>query len=152
MHARIQDGQVVEYPIINLYQRLPEVSLPFDLTDDDALPQGFVYVRSIPAPEFDPMTHRLQATAPVQVDGLWQAGYIAVPLNAQELEEAAAARVAELRVTRNQLLAESDWTQVLDAPVDRQAWAAYRQALRAISTQQGFPFNVEWPVAPVAKK
>jgi len=34
------------------------------------------------------------------------------------------------RFHRNRLLAESDWTQLEDAPVDRQAWAAYRQALR----------------------
>jgi len=35
-----------------------------------------------------------------------------------------------LRHRRNALLAESDWTQVLDAPIDREAWAQYRQALR----------------------
>lgn len=37
---------------------------------------------------------------------------------------------SRLRHKRNELLAESDWTQVLDAPIDRQAWAQYRQALR----------------------
>ncbi|MGA0926980.1 MAG: phage tail assembly chaperone [Burkholderiaceae bacterium] len=35
-----------------------------------------------------------------------------------------------MRATRNQLLAASDWTQVADAPVDRAAWATYRQQLR----------------------
>ena len=35
-----------------------------------------------------------------------------------------------MRAARNDLLAQSDWTQVADAPVDRQAWATYRQALR----------------------
>ena len=34
------------------------------------------------------------------------------------------------RLHRDRLLAESDWTQLPDAPVDRQAWADYRQALR----------------------
>jgi len=37
---------------------------------------------------------------------------------------------ARMRYQRDRLLAESDWTQVADAPVDRQAWADYRQALR----------------------
>ena len=37
---------------------------------------------------------------------------------------------ANMRATRNQLLAASDWTQVADAPVDREAWATYRQQLR----------------------
>ena len=38
--------------------------------------------------------------------------------------------VARMRRHRDRLLAESDWTQLEDAPVDRQAWADYRQALR----------------------
>ena len=37
-----------------------------------------------------------------------------------------------MRLERNRLLAASDWTQVADAPVDRAAWATYRQALRDI--------------------
>ena len=35
-----------------------------------------------------------------------------------------------MRNHRNRLLAQSDWTQVADVPVDREAWATYRQALR----------------------
>lgn len=38
--------------------------------------------------------------------------------------------VARMRIIRDRLLAESDWTQLPDAPVDRDAWATYRQALR----------------------
>lgn len=35
-----------------------------------------------------------------------------------------------LRSARNKLLAESDWTQVADSPVDKNAWSEYRQELR----------------------
>ena len=52
------------------------------------------------------------------------------------------------RIKRNQLLMESDWTQVADAPVDAQAWATYRQALRDVPQQVGFPDNITWPAAP----
>ena len=38
--------------------------------------------------------------------------------------------MARMRHQRDQLLAASDWTQVADAPVDREAWATYRQQLR----------------------
>lgn len=38
--------------------------------------------------------------------------------------------VERMRLHRDRLLAESDWTQLSDAPVDRNAWATYRQALR----------------------
>lgn len=53
-----------------------------------------------------------------------------------------------VRAKRNALLSESDWTQLADAPVDRAAWASYRQALRDIPSQAGFPLDVVWPEKP----
>jgi hypothetical protein len=35
-----------------------------------------------------------------------------------------------IRNWRNSQLKASDWTQVLDAPIDKDAWAEYRQQLR----------------------
>jgi hypothetical protein len=60
-------------------------------------------------------------------------------------------RADEVRAERNQKLAESDWTQLPDAKttVNTEAWALYRQQLRNITEQPGFPWNVEWPVRPV---
>ena len=55
---------------------------------------------------------------------------------------------ANARKRRNKLLSASDWTQVADAPVDKAAWATYRQALRDISAQAGFPATVVWPTQP----
>ena len=56
---------------------------------------------------------------------------------------------ANARKRRNKLLSASDWTQVADAPVDKAAWATYRQELRDISAQAGFPWTIEWPTQPV---
>lgn len=55
----------------------------------------------------------------------------------------------QVRFSRNALLSATDWTQVADAPVDQAAWATYRQALRDITSQAGFPHEVVWPVKPV---
>lgn len=49
---------------------------------------------------------------------------------------------------RNRRLFSSDWTQVPDAPVDQAAWQVYRQALRDITLQEGFPTNIIWPQPP----
>ena len=46
------------------------------------------------------------------------------------------------------MLSDSDWTQVADAPVDKAAWATYRQALRDITEQDGFPVSASFPTAP----
>ena len=63
----------------------------------------------------------------------------------------------EVRARRDQLLAESDW--VVTKEVEKNArdglgiqipvvWLDYRQALRDIPQQAGFPDNVTWPTAP----
>ena len=59
----------------------------------------------------------------------------------------------QARAHRNQLLAESDWTQLPDARAAMGAakaaeWDAYRQALRDVPEQAGFPANIVWPVKP----
>jgi len=55
---------------------------------------------------------------------------------------------AQARSQRDALLSQSDWTQVPDAPVDQAAWAEYRQALRDVPQQAGFPDDVTWPTKP----
>lgn len=50
---------------------------------------------------------------------------------------------------RNQLLAASDWTQLPDVPLEtKEAWATYRQALRDITDQPGYPLDIAWPTPP----
>ena len=50
---------------------------------------------------------------------------------------------------RAQLLQSSDWTQLPDVPLaTKEAWAVYRQALRDITLQAGYPLAIDWPLAP----
>jgi hypothetical protein len=52
-----------------------------------------------------------------------------------------------VRSQRNALLAETDWMALSDNTLTPE-WAAYRQALRDITEQAGFPENVTWPTQP----
>jgi hypothetical protein len=55
------------------------------------------------------------------------------------------------KVTRKELLVQSDWTQIANNPLtleQQQQWATYRQALRDITAQSGYPFNIIWPTPP----
>lgn len=57
----------------------------------------------------------------------------------------------QARSKRDKLLDETDWTQTLDAPIStesRVAFRVYRQALRDITEQLGFPDVIDWPVKP----
>lgn len=70
-----------------------------------------------------------------------------------EMDDAAkaakdAAQATAVRADRDRRLADSDWTQVADAPVDQAAWATYRQGLRDVPAQAGFPWDITWPVKP----
>jgi len=56
-----------------------------------------------------------------------------------------------IRAQRNQLLTQSDWTQLADAPLTQEqktAWSAYRQALRDVPASFSTPEEVVWPAIP----
>lgn len=77
------------------------------------------------------------------IDHVWQDG-------AWALDEAKqTARLSyQARLQRDAALTVCDWTQLPDAPVDQSAWRAYRQALRDLPSQPGFPSDTAWPAEP----
>lgn len=83
-----------------------------------------------------------------QVNGKWFTKYSVADMDAEAQTALNTTQAEAVRKQRNEKLAESDWTQVEDAPVDKAAWATYRQALRDVAEQVGFPWTIEWPVKP----
>lgn len=53
-----------------------------------------------------------------------------------------------MRAERDRLLAECDWTQTLDAPVNREEWATYRQQLRDFPATWTPSETVDFPEPP----
>lgn len=97
--------------------------------------------------EHDALTEKVEACDPyIEGDSVYTVQV--VPMTEQEIASATARLAAQVRGQRARLLFESDWTQVADAPVDASAWAIYRQALRDVSEQSGFPITVVWPTKP----
>ena len=65
------------------------------------------------------------------------------PPSIQEVSE-------EVKYERNMRLIQTDWTQNADVPEStRLKWIPYRQALRDIPQQPGFPYHVDWPTPPM---
>ena len=56
---------------------------------------------------------------------------------------------AAVRAERDKLIAATDWTVLGDAKTVKADWKTYRQALRDVPEQAGFPYAVEWPTPPV---
>lgn len=105
-----------------------------------------------------------QAQGVEQINGKWYTKYVLGPTFIDTVEDGVtttalqhetaykaqkdAEQAKSVRATRDAKLSECDWTQVADAPVDKAVWVTYRQALRDVTAQTGFPWTVEWPVAP----
>ena len=118
----------------------PNVSMPESLSDALLAEFNIVPVTQTSAPA----GHVVVELAPALVDGTWtQQWTLRAPT-----DEETQAKASEVRTQRTDKLSASDWTQVLDAPIDQSAWALYRQALRDVTAQAGFPWVIDWPLTP----
>ena len=144
----VADGGEQTYPLTltDLRRMRRDVSFPAQISDEEAATFGFFPVQETPPPEGQFQTATRSAA---MVDGAWVEQWTVTPWPEDEISVATAAQWESVRADRNKRLADCDWTQLPDAPVDAAAWAAYRQELRDI-TQQPDPFNIVWPAAPGA--
>lgn len=160
MEIRIkQTGEVVSEQEFRAMH--PNTSLPQQLTEALINDFGGDVVFEGPQATGGTVYQYSQRQGVEQINGKWYTKYVLGPVFTDNEEATAAEQEAAyktmkdaeqakaVRQQRGEKLKESDWTQVADAPVDQAAWAAYRQALRDISTQEGFPWAVEWPEQPI---
>lgn len=117
------------------------------LSDEQRAEFGVYLLVDLPKPS---LTYTQKYSDPIYtVKGATvERAYSAVDKTQVELDADTADKAFQVRTDRNARLAASDWTQVLDAQVDRTVWAAYRQELRDITAQSGFPWEVVWPQEP----
>jgi hypothetical protein len=83
-----------------------------------------------------------------KIDSDWYTKYSLADMNASAIAAHDAQQAKAVRDDRNKRLSDCDWTQLADAPVDDLAWALYRQSLRDVPSQAGFPWTVTWPETP----
>jgi len=143
-----RDGAIERFPyeLTDLRFDNPNTSFPSDITNEIAASFGVVPVAAAIKPQYD-YTVDLTHTAEKNGDN-WVEVWISTPASPEEIAQRTNAKSSEIRMERNGRLADCDWTQLPDAPVDRATWATYRQALRDVTAQPGFPWSVTWPVEP----
>lgn len=114
--------------------------IPANLIDDlggDVVLEG---------PQASPTRYQVAFRDGVQeIDGAWYTKYSIADMDDEAKAATDAAQAQSVRLMRDERLAKSDYTQVADSPVDKAAWATYRQALRDVPAQAGFPWDVQWP-------
>jgi len=180
MFVKITNGQVAQYPYTagNLRRDNPNVSFPKNIPNGVFARYGVYPVGYQAAPEYDPLTHRLEhsnlpereitgyttnedATDPVtgeinfeqvglpKYSGRWVLTKTVVALTAEQIAAATDAKAKEMRAKRDTLLAATDYLALTDNTMD-DITVGYRQALRDITDHANWPHLEEgdWPVKP----
>jgi hypothetical protein len=143
MFVKTKAGQLDRYPytVGDLRRDNPNTSFPKHVPVDMLAAYGVYPVARVVVPQFDSLVQSLVSHAtPTQDAGQWTLGYDVV----QKPEEMAGDNI---RRERSRLLQETDWMALSDNTMTAE-WASYRQALRDITSQGGFPYAVEWPTKP----
>lgn len=134
---KINNGVPQKYSKEQLFADNKSVSFPRDL-NDDVLSSFDVYRYEPIYDPFDILTHVAVEGDFEDIDGKWFLRYNAQERPISEAEE-------NIRSERNKRLADSDFMMLFDrTPTPMQI--DYRQALRDVTKQVGFPYSVEWPV------
>lgn len=150
MFAKVKDGVVVAFPYtVGMLRRdNSSTAFPKNIPEATMASLGMVRVTEAPAPEFDPLTHYVErGPLPVNEGGEWVLTMTVHALSDEQLLDQYTARATSIRDERDMLLRETDWMALSDNTMTPEN-AAYRQALRDITAQEGFPYEVTWPVKP----
>ena len=139
------------YSIDDLKRDNPNTSFPRNLSDELLADYNVYPVEPVTAPEYDYGTQNCNQVNPTLQDGEWVATYEVTDASEEEKTERLEIASTSVREERNRRLAVCDWTQLTDQPLsesDQNAWRVYRQNLRDIPKQSGFPWNITWPETP----
>lgn len=157
MYAKILNDQLLKYPytLNDLQQENPLVNYSIVVNiirayadTQTAKNDGsfLVEITPTPFPTYDRSTKKVRELSPALVSGMWTQIWSIEDLTDEERATVTVERSREVREIRNELLKSSDWTQLKDISNERsQLFSIYRQALRDVPNQAGFPWNVEWP-------
>ena len=150
MFAKITNGAVDKFPysVGELRRDNPNTSFPKQISEAVMADFGMLRVSEKPAPAFDPLTHFAEwGPVPVNEGGQWFLLPTVREMSAEQIADRDAAMAASVRLERDKLLAETDWMALSDVTMSAEM-AAYRQDLRDITAQAGFPHSVTWPTKP----
>ncbi|NDD55674.1 hypothetical protein EBZ39_17715 [bacterium] len=151
MLIQIENGKPVNYAVVeeNFRQLFPNTSFPAILTADVVEPFGFGMYEFSPQPTAGKYEKVVEIDAVKDEGGVWRQTWSVVAMSDEEKAAADNSKQQEVRWQRDTKLRQSDFTQLPDSPETNKAvWATYRQALRDVPTQAGFPWEVQWPATP----
>jgi hypothetical protein len=161
MYAKIENGVAVEYPLYegDLERRFPDLKFPLDSHVEEnggiTCPDGYAKVSQSNIVRNDIKINYIITMPVKESDGVWREQFNLVQKTEEELTQIKPMVTNLQRTLRNTKLTESDvsvlsdrWAQYTDQ--QKLEWANYRQELRDVTLQPGFPFDITWPIKPTA--
>lgn len=153
MYILAPNGTAETYPysIGQLRKDNPQVSFPRDLSPELLASYGVYPVTRTDRPDYNSITHDLSEGTPALIEGVWTQTWEITAASQEEVDARFASWAAAVRSDRDQKLQETDWIVIKSYERNESIpaeWEVYRQALRDITTQQGFPYEVIWPPKP----
>ena len=143
MYVRIENDAVAEFPYLlgKLKQDNPNTSFPASIPEATLNSYNVYTVTEVTKPTCDYATHEVVENDPVLTNGVWTQSW---SVNQRPTDVAS----GYVRNERNKRLADTDHHALSDTAAMTTEMSTYRQALRDITSQSGFPFSVTWPVRP----
>lgn len=147
-------GLVESPPMLytNLKQLFPTVEFSENATPSEVEPYWYGVFEWAYFTEVLPHTQSADSIGLTKHDdGVWRDTFVVRDASAEEIVSRTEAKESDVRRQRNKLLRQSDWTQLPDAQITQEKvseYATYRQALRDVPAQAGFPWSVTFPEAP----
>ena len=153
-YVKTQGGQVQKFPytIGDLRKDNPQTSFPRRIDAAILASYGVFEVQIDSAPAVDEKNYKtVRADTPTYVNDLWRLEWSVVEKTAEEKQQYYDGAASRVRSHRDSLLSQSDW--IVAKSYERgetvpTEWVSYRQALRDITAQAGFPYSVVWPTKP----
>lgn len=147
MYLRIINNNITyPYSIKNLREDHPNISFPAELSEQMVIEWDMYEVRTTPKPS--DYTKNIVESEPILVEGVYYQNWIQTDASQSEIDLRLSAKWEEVKLIRNEMLLECDWTQLSDIPTEtKELWQPYRQSLRDITSQNN-PFNIVWPDKP----
>jgi hypothetical protein len=150
MYLKLENGNIrYPYTISELKLENPNTSFPAVLTNEVLESFDVYYVE---ATEYtDDYTKNIEEGTPILSDSSYIQVWNITDATEDEISAKLEEKWVEIRIMRDTLLAQSDWTQFQDSPISGTTlveWQTYRQSLRDVTSQQN-PYNLSWPAKPM---
>ena len=147
MYLRIIDNNIVyPYSLKKLREDNPTISFPSEFTEAVMNEFNIFEVRQTPMPSN--YTKNISEENPILIEGIYYQNWIQTDASQAEIDARIENKWEEIREIRNELLKETDWTQLGDiSQATKDLYSNYRQQLRDVTSQSN-PYNIVWPVKP----